>query len=147
MFELLFLVSAFAFMTLLVPNAAEDVMLQNILNKTAPQNLVLKLFKSNTTPAEADTEATYTEADFTGYAAFNFVAANWTITAGAPTEAVYAEQSFTSTAGAQSQNVYGYYVVQAVSGKIMWAERFTNGPYLIQNNGDVIKVTPKFTGE
>ena len=25
----------------------------------------------------------------------------------------------------------------------MWGERFTDGPYPITNNGDVIKVTPK----
>jgi hypothetical protein len=122
-------------------------MLQNILNKTAPQNKTLKLFKNNITPAETDTAATYTEADFTGYVATTLAGAGWTITPGAPTEAVFAEQSFTSSAGAQSQNVYGYYVIEAVSGFIQWAERFTNGPYLIQNNGDVIKVTPKFTGE
>lgn len=147
MLELIFLASALAFMALLVPNAAEDVMLQNILNKTAPQNQTLKLFKSNTTPAEGDTEATYTEADFTGYASIALTGASWTITAGAPSEAVAAEQLFTSSAGGQSQNVYGYFVVQTTSGKILWAERFSNGPYLIQNNGDVIKVTPKFTGE
>jgi hypothetical protein len=133
-------------MTLLVPNAAEDVMLQNILNKTAPQNQTLKLFKNNMTPAETDTEATYTEADFTGYVPIALTGASWTITPGNPTSAAAAEQTFTSTA-VQSQNVYGYYVIQTTSGKILWAERFTNGPYLIQNIGDLIKVTPQFTGE
>jgi hypothetical protein len=133
-------------MTLLVPNAAEDVMLQNILNKTAPQNQTLKLFKNNITPAETDTESTYTEADFTGYISISLTGASWTITPGTPSSAAAAEQTFTSTA-VQSQNVFGYYVVQTVSGKILWAERFTNGPYLIQNNGDLVKVTPQFTGE
>jgi hypothetical protein len=133
-------------MTLLVPNAAEDVMLQNILNKTAPQNQTLKLFKNNITPAETDTESTYTEADFTGYLSISLTGASWTITPGTPSSAAAAEQTFTSTA-VQSQNVFGYYVVQTTSGKILWAERFTNGPYLIQNNGDLIKVTPQFTGE
>jgi hypothetical protein len=133
-------------MTLLVPNAAEDVMLQNILNKTAPQNQTLKLFKNNITPAETDTESTYTEADFTGYISISLTGASWTITPGTPSSAAAAEQTFTSTA-VQSQNVFGYYVVQTTSGKILWAERFTNGPYLVQNNGDLVKVTPQFTGE
>jgi hypothetical protein len=133
-------------MTLLVPNAAEDVMLQNILNKTAPQNQLLKLYKNNITPAETDTESTYTEADFTGYVAISLTGASWTITPGAPSNANAAEQIFTSTA-VQSQNVFGYYVVQTTSGKILWAERFTTGPFLVQNIGDLVKVTPNFTGE
>lgn len=133
-------------MALLVPNAAEDVMLQNILNKTAPQDQRLKLFQNNVTPAETDTEATYTESTWTGYAFIALTGASWTITPGNPTSAAAAEQVFTSSA-VQSQNNYGYFVIQAVSGKILWAERFSNGPYLIQNNGDAIKVTPQFTGE
>jgi hypothetical protein len=143
--ELYAFLACCAFLALLVPNAAEDVMLQNILNKTAPQNQTLKLFTNNITPAETDTEATYTEAAGSGYAAVGLTGASWTITPGNPSSAAAAEQTFNFT-GALG-NVYGYFVVQAVSGKIMWAERFTNGPYNIQNNGDQIKVTPQFTGE
>jgi hypothetical protein len=133
-------------MTLLVPNAAEDVMLQNILNKTAPQSGRLKLFTSNTTPAETDTEASYTEAAGFGYVDIGpLTPASWTITPGAPTSAAYPEQTFTFT-GALG-NVYGYYVVQTTSGKILFAERFSTGPFNIANNGDQIKVTMQFTGE
>jgi hypothetical protein len=133
-------------MALLVPNVAEDVMLQNILNKTAPQNGALRLFTSNTTPAETDTFATYTEAAGFGYAAINPLApGSWTITPGAPTSAAYPEQTFTFT-GALG-NVYGYLVNQTTSTILMWAERFTTGPFNIQNNGDQIKITMQFTGE
>lgn len=133
-------------MALVVPNAAEDVMLQNILNKTAPQNKTLKLFTNNITPAETDTAATYTEASGNGYAAISLsTPASWTITPGNPTTAAYPEQVFTFT-GALG-NVYGYYVVETVSGIIQWAERFPTAPYNIANNGDQIKITPQFTGE
>lgn len=47
-------------MALLVPNVGEGRALKAILNNTAPENLVLKLFSSNTTPAEGDTHLTYT---------------------------------------------------------------------------------------
>lgn len=134
-------------MALLVPNQGEQIALEALLNKTAPQNLDLKLFKSNTTPAETDTEATYTEADFTGYALVQLTAASWTVTPGAPTEAAYAQQTFTSSAGAQNQNVYGYMIIQRTSGKLVYAERFSDGPYNIVNNGDAIKVTPKITAD
>ena len=49
---------------------------------------------------------------------------------------------FTSSAGSQNQPVYGYYLTQTTSGKLMYVERFTDAPYTIVNNGDVIKVTP-----
>jgi hypothetical protein len=132
-------------MALLVPNAAETIMLANFLNKTAPQDLTLKLYTNNVTPAEADTEASYTEAAGNGYAAVDLVAANWVLTGGAPSSAAYPQVTYTFT-GALG-NVYGYFVVQKVSGKLMWAEKFTNGPYNIQNNGDQIKVTPNITLE
>jgi hypothetical protein len=132
-------------MSLILPNQGEKIALEALVAKTAGQNLILKLFKSNTTPGESDTEATYTEANFTGYSAITLTAANWSVSEGAPTEASYAQQTFTSTAGSQSQNVYGYYLVQVTSGKLVWAERFSDGPYTIVNNGDSIKVTPKIT--
>jgi hypothetical protein len=130
-------------MALLCPNAAEEVILSNFLNKVAPQDLVLKLYKNDKTPADGDDEGDYTEATFSGYADADLTGANWTITPGAPSEAVYPQQTFTSDANQTTENIYGYFVVQTTSGKIMWAERFPNGPYPISNAGDAIKVTPK----
>ena len=135
-------------MALLVPNQGEEIILSLLVNKTATytqQDLKLKLYSSNTTPGETDTEATYTEATFTGYSAVTLTGASWTITTGALTSASYAQQTFTSTAGSQSQNVYGYFLVQVTSGKLVYAERFSDGPYVIVNNGDAIKVTPTIT--
>jgi hypothetical protein len=134
-------------MTLLVPNQGEAIALEALVNKTAAQNLVLRLFKNNKTPSETDTEADYTEADFTGYSAPTLTGASWVSTPGAPSQVAYAEQTFSSSAGSQSQPVYGYYLTQASSGKLVWAERFTAGPYTITNNGDQIKVTPVITGD
>jgi hypothetical protein len=132
-------------MTLLVPNNGEGDMLSYVVNKAAPENVVLRLYQNNITPAETDTAATYTEASWTGYAALTLTGANWVVNEGAPSEASYAQQIFTSSAGAQSQNNYGYYLTRVTSGRIAWAERFSDGPYQIVNNGDQIKVTPKIT--
>lgn len=134
-------------MALLVPNQGEEIALAALLNKTAPQELDLCLYQNDKTPAETDTESDYTEADFTGYSAIQLTAANWTITPGAPTEAAYAQQTFTSSAGEQNQDVYGYYLKQRTSGKLVYAERFSDGPYNIVNDGDAIKVTPKITAD
>lgn len=132
-------------MTLLVPNNGEGDILAYAVNKSAPENVVLCLYQSNTTPAETDTAATYTEASFTGYSNITLTGASWTVTEGAPSNAAYAQQIFTSSAGSQNQSVYGYYLKRATSGRIAWAERFTDGPYTIVNNGDQIKVTPQIT--
>lgn len=132
-------------MTLLVPNNGEGDMLTYLVNKSAAENLVLRLFKNNVVPAETDTAATYTEATFTGYSAATLTGANWTVTEGAPSNAAYAQQSFTSSANQTQQLIYGYYLTRASSGRIAWAEVFADGPYSIANNGDVIKVTPTIT--
>ena len=132
-------------MTLLVPNNGEGRILNNLVNKVAPQDLRLKLYQNNITPAETDTAATYTVASWTGYANIDLAGATWTVTEGAPSDASYPEQTFTSSANQASQSNYGYYVIQQTSGTIMWAERFSDGPYNIVNLNDAIKVTPKIT--
>jgi hypothetical protein len=131
-------------MALLVPNNGEKIILEYLVNKvTAQEDLVLRLFTSNTTPGETDTASTYTEATGNGYSAITLTGASWTVSGTAPTEASYAEQTFTFT-GALG-NVYGYYMTRASTGDIVLAERFTTAPFNIQNNGDQIKITPKIT--
>jgi hypothetical protein len=131
--------------TLLVPDSAEVIMLEAFLNKTAPEDLVIRLYSSNTTPAEADTVVTYTETTGGGYAAQNVTAASWTVTPGNPSSAAHPEITFTFSGAAG--NVYGYYITQLTSGDLMWAERFNGAPFNIQNAGDEIKITPRITLE
>lgn len=130
-------------MPLVFPDQGENIALEAIVNKTAPQNLVLKLYKNDITPGESDTEATYTEADFTGYSAITLIGSSWGAASGG--SIAYPQQTFTSSANQTAQSIYGYYLVQATSGKLVYAERFSNGPYTIANNGDAIKVTPTIT--
>jgi hypothetical protein len=133
-------------MTLVVPNVGEDLILQYAVNKDAPEDLVLKLFKSDTTPAESDTAATFTESDWTGYSSSSLTGASWNATPGDPSQVDYAQQIFTSSADQAVQQNYGYFLVRTTGTELMWAERFTDGPYPIENDGDQIKVTPIFTG-
>lgn len=134
-------------MALLVPNTGEVIALEALVNKTAPQNLVLRLYENNYTPTEADTAASYTEATFTGYSALTLTGSSWgAASPGAPSSIAYAQQTFTSSAS-QSKLVYGYYLTQASSGTLVYAERFSDGPYAITNNGDQVKVTPTITAD
>jgi hypothetical protein len=132
-------------MALVVPNASEVLMLEYILNKTAPQDLTVRLYDNDITPDESTTELTLNEVAGNGYAPKILTAANWDITPGNPSEAVYnVEQVFTFTGAAG--NIYGYYVTRT-GGELMWAERFTGGPFDVQVAGSEIRITLRFTAE
>lgn len=129
----------------LAPNVGAQLILEVALNKTAQANATLKLFQNDYTPVETSTNAAFTEATFTGYSAITLTGASWSVTNADPAVASYAQQTFTSSAGSQSQPIYGYYIV--VGTVVVFAERFSDGPYTIVNNGDQIKVTPQITGD
>lgn len=59
----------------------EQIAIEAALNKTAGQNLVLRLNTNNVTPADADVAAGYTEASGFGYAGITLTGATWTRTA------------------------------------------------------------------
>jgi hypothetical protein len=134
-------------MAIVVPNGGEVLALGFLVNKSTPENLKLRLYESNTTPSETDTIATFTTATFTGYADATLTGASWTVTGGAPSSATYAEQTFTSTAGSQSKSVYGYCYLRTTTGDLVAAERFSDAPYSIVNNGDAVKITPAITAD
>lgn len=127
-------------MALNFPDVGENLALEMLVNKTAPQNLVLRLYKNNITPSDTDTAATYTEAAFLGYSGITLTGASWSAAAGG--SITYgAQQTFTCT-GASVEDIYGYYVTQTTSGILLYSERDTAAPFAVRNNGDNIKITP-----
>jgi hypothetical protein len=133
-------------MSLLVPNCGEVLALGLICNKTSQADLKLHLYKSNTTPAETDTVSTYTESTATGYSVKTLTGASWTITTdgGGVTTASYAAQTFTYTA---TETVYGYYVTNNAGTTLLFAEKFSDGPYNIPSGGGSVTVTLNWTAE
>lgn len=129
-------------MTLVVQNNGEGDAAEYFVNKSSPQNLVLRAFTNNITPAETDNAAAYTEDTASGYASITLTGASWSVTEGAPTAASYAQQTWTYTA---ASTVYGYYMTRSGSGRIALAERFTGAPFSIPGGGGTIKVTPQIT--
>lgn len=130
-------------MSFLCFNQGEGIIGELLIHKqTVNYDLILKLYKNDHALADSDTEADYTEADFTGYGAKTLTGASWTVTPGAPTLLEYAEQLFESTADQAAQSVYGYILVQQTSGKAVCGWRFDDGPYVVSKNGDKIYVTP-----
>lgn len=132
-------------MPLLFPNGGENIALEALVNKTAGQNLVLRLFSNNITPAETDVAATYTEATFAGYAAITLTGANWNT--GTGTVTYNAQQTFTRSTTGTVENIYGYYCTQLASGLLVYAERDAAAPAAITNSGDNIKLTPAITAD
>lgn len=133
-------------MPLNVPAVGEALALKNFFNNTAPQEQTLKLFVTNITPAETDTAVTYTEAVGGGYSAKALAGASWTFTGTSPVEAAYAQQTWTFTGPLTTNGtIFGYFVVQAVSGILMFSEATTN--FTPANNGDQYLLTPKFTAD
>lgn len=130
-------------MALNVPDVGENIALEALVNKTAPQNLILKLYKNNITPSDTDTAATYTEAVFGGYAAATLTGASWNAASGGSIT-YSAQQTFTCNAAA-TDDIYGYFVVQAASGILVWSERDASAPFAIRNSGDAVKITPTIT--
>ena len=132
-------------MTILFPQAGELIALKAMLNNTAGQDLTMKLFKSNTTPSNTDTAATYTECTFVGYASKALPGATtWTFTGGAPSSATAAAQVWIYTGNTVSDTIYGYFYVQTTSGILLAAER-DPAPFTVANNGDQYQVTPAIT--
>lgn len=133
-------------MTLIVVDQAEEHFLDLIL----AINYDLKLYKNDVTNGltqtqkDALTEASFTEADFTGYADVTLTGGSWTTTAGNPCTATYAAQSFTSSADQTSQTLYGYYVTRSSDAKLQWFEDFDT-PLVIEFDGEFIRVTPRIT--
>src|SRR3990172_11252237 len=134
-------------MALTLMDIGADEILKTYFNNARPaggNNLTIKLFTNNVTPADTDTAGTYTEATGGGYAAKTITNGSWTGTVGNdPSDAAYAQQNSTFT-GALTTNptIYGYYVVDA-DGTLLWAEKLA-ASFTPANNGDELKITPKF---
>jgi len=127
-------------MALNVPDVGEAIALEAFVNKTAPQNGVVRLYKNNITPADSDTAGTYTEATFGGYAAVTLTGASWNAYSGG--SITYgSQQTFTCNAVA-TDDIYGYYITQTTSGILMWSERDASAPFAIRVSGDAVKITP-----
>jgi lipoprotein signal peptidase len=131
-------------MTMLVPSVGENMLLGMALGFNAQEDFLLKLFVNNVTPADTDVASTYTEMSTLGYTAKTLSKGNWTITQnGGVAQGSFAQQTWTFSAGA-AVTVYGYYVVGAASGTLLFSELFGSAK-VVQNAGDTIKITPQIT--
>lgn len=130
-------------MAVVFTDAAELIALKNFINNTAPESLVLRLYSNNRSPAKTDVVGDYTEVSGNGYSAVTLTPGSFSFSTGDPATAAYPQVTFTFTGAAG--NVYGYYVTRASSEDLMFANRFSNAPINIANNGDEIRITLSLT--
>jgi len=131
-------------MATIIPNAAEQLWLKHVLNHTAPQNQVLKLFTNDITPDENTTASSFTEASGGGYANKPLTGTSWSFATNASNEAeaTYTAQTFTFTGALTgSATIYGWYLVEATSGLLLACERIGSSITPV-NNGDNLVVNP-----
>jgi hypothetical protein len=145
---------------LLIPDEGETRLLTEILDgATVRENWTLKLYQNNYTPVASSSAANFTEATFTGYAAKTLTrtitASTWQAVAeGAPSgawnpQANVGKSTYGSSAqvfsitGGTAQTIYGYFVVGATSGKVLFAEIFA-APRTLNPPLDTLSFTPAF---
>jgi len=133
-------------MSLIVTNVQEVEVLTNFLTPA----LTMRLYGNDRTPAGTDVAANYTEIAGGGYATTPLILANWVLTGGGPTIALYnAVKSWVFTGAINAPStIYGYFVTRDSDGLLMYAERFPSGSVpFTPIAGSVIRVTPRITCE
>jgi hypothetical protein len=134
-------------MGLILADVGADAMLKGFFNNTWPvggRNLTMKLYTNDYTPLDISVAGNFTEASGGGYAAKALANGDWTVAPGNdPSDAVYAQQIWTFTGALDGgATIYGYFVLDA-DGVLFYAERLATG-FTPANNGDLLKITPKF---
>jgi hypothetical protein len=129
-------------MALVVPDSGERRLLEYIVNKTSPTDLVLHLYTNSVNlSSETFTSGSFTEATASGYSSVVLTGAGWAAaTSSGISSALYDNGiTFSFSVG---QDIMGYYVTD-VSNNILWAEEFPGAPFQLPVGGGDIAVRPQ----
>jgi hypothetical protein len=135
-------------MPLVVPDEGEIQLLQKMLKNalSTDETYLLKLYRVDYTPISTTAKGSFTEANFTGYAARTLTRALWSAAitnSSSAGEASYGTSPSSWTCGTTGNTIYGYWVEGTTSAKVLWAERFSTSRVLA--SGDILNITAKFT--
>lgn len=130
-------------MALVIPNVGESNLLERMLNNTSGTNdFFLRLYTNTPTLGDTTVIGDFTQPIGGWYSQKTLTTGSWSISiVSNEAAAEYAEQSFTLTGS--SETIVGYYIVFDDGVSLLWAEEFASARTL--NNGDILKLTPKFT--
>jgi hypothetical protein len=132
-------------MSFVVPNVVE---VEVITERLTPAH-TLKLYGNDITPGENNLAAQFTEIAGGGYVAKPILFANWTITGGSPSQAVYTAQTWIFTGVITAPGtIYGYFITRNSDGKLLLAERFPSASVPFSPvTGSKIVLLPTFSCE
>lgn len=122
-----------------LPYVAVRHTLRVLLRQVPAEDFMLKLYIDKHVPVRSNTAASFTEPPRDDYTPMLLVSADWSIQGA---RAVAQEQAFTFAKRATPCTVHGYFIVTQHSNILYWAERFTDGPYLLEHAHDTIFVQP-----
>lgn len=120
---------------------------RHLLSLQLARTMSLVLFTNDFMPVPGMAPEDLTEATFDGYAPEPLVQGNWTQNAAGlvPQTATHVQVQFQSASQQPQQRVYGYAILDTLANLVVGAERFPDGPYLVANANDTIRVTPVLT--
>lgn len=135
-------------MAVIVPAEGENICL-NIIKAPGSYSgyaIYCALFQSNTTPSASTVLADLTECNFSGYAA---VSVTWGTVAqdgGGKASMTGTQIDFTHDGGGTPNDVYGWYLYFDNAGAVslLAIERFASPPVVMDDNTDIISITPTF---
>lgn len=134
-------------MALVAPTQGDREFLRRTITRYTGlgDSVIIRLFKNKAAGiSKADSVRTFIYPTATGYAQQTLTAASWTWAAGPTGDSIFYPQITFTFTGADSIN--GYYLsTMKLPGDsiILYAEVFTNGPYVLPAGGGTIKVTPQ----
>ncbi len=124
-----------------IEEGIQAYLIKYALNNATPANLKLHLYTNNHTPAATDTTANYTECTDSGYSAQSLTGGSWTFSdVSNVTTASYPAIVWTFNG---SVTIYGYYVTDSGTNKVVWAELFSAS--LNFGAGQQLSLTPQIT--
>lgn len=123
-----------------IPNVEEQRIGENYVSN----GVSIRLYSNNYTPVEASTLANFTEVSGGGYSAVSLAGNSFTWTPGDPTVGEAPEQEWVFTGATTAPGtIYGYYLVDLVTGLYIGGERFAGAilPFT-PVAGSTIRLTP-----
>jgi hypothetical protein len=131
-----------------IPREGLQTTLELMVGKQATSEiLVCRLFTNNVAPGPDLIATDFSECAFAGYTSIDLLGAEWNFVAGSPDAIVHPEVIFTSSAEQVTpESVYGYFLTQRVSWKLITWLKFADGPYPIAHFNDRIKFPPTIKG-
>jgi hypothetical protein len=127
-------------MALVTPNEGQLELLANALITSGftGYDYWLDLYQNNYTPVQSSTWSNFTVANFTGYSQVSITRAQWATPTTVSNQATtsYSSNPVSWTCGTTGNTIYGYVIRGSLSGKVLWAELLSGGPYTLVNGQD-----------